>query len=335
MMNRRHFVKNSSQASLALALLGLAACKDNTSKKPGEIQDALKKNKDLPFKLSLAQWSVHNMIANGNLDPLDFASKANAWGFSGLEYVNHLYNKHLEGYSDELTGISALVKELNQRSGDHNMENLIMMVDLQGDTGALSHPDKNIRNAAIESHHKWIDATAGLGCHSMRVNLFGTRDRDTWKNTSAESLTSLCEYAKKQEVNVIVENHGWLSSDAALLAEVITAVNMDNCGTLPDFGNFCVEKDGQGRWDGNCIKEYDRYQGTKELLPYAKGVSAKSYDFDEAGKETTIDYEKMLKIVLDSGYDGYIGVEYEGSRLSEEEGILATRNLLINAANTL
>jgi sugar phosphate isomerase/epimerase len=334
-MNRRRFVKNSSQAGLALALLGMASCKHKTAENSEQTAMTADITADPFFKLSLAQWSVHRMIWEGQLDPYDFAAKAKSWGFGGLEYVSQLYTKSIEGFDTELAGIEAMVRELSKRSADHEMKNLIMMIDLQGDAGALCHPDKNIRETAISAHHKWIDATAGLGCHSTRINLFGTRDREAWKDAAVSSLNSLCEYAKAQNVNVIVENHGWLSSDAALLAEVMKEVNMANCGTLPDFGNFCVKRDGEGNWGGQCIEEYDRYQGTMELMPFAKGVSAKSYAFDAEGKETTIDYLKMLTIVKEAGYKGFIGVEYEGNDLSEEEGILATKQLLLNTAKTL
>lgn len=334
-MNRRHFVKNSSQASLALALLGLAACKNNPSDKADQNTPTKLPNASPFFKLSLAQWSIHRMIREGDLSPYDFAAKAKAWGFEGLEYVSQLYTNEINSFDNEMDGINTVVARLKQESDKHGLTNLIMMVDLPGDEGALCHPDPEVRIAAIQNHHKWIDATAGLGCHSTRVNLFGTRDRDQWKALATESLTALCEYGKEQGVNIIVENHGWLSSDAALLAEVMTAVNMDNCGTLPDFGNFCVERDGEGNWGGDCIKEYDRYQGTKELMPFAKGVSAKSHNFNVEGEETATDYKKMLTIVKDAGYTGFIGVEYEGDELSEEEGILATKQLLLETAKTL
>lgn len=333
-MNRRKFVKNSSQASLALALLGLASCKNSTSEKTKETTLATLETPPF-FKLSLAQWSLHRMIKEGQISPYDFAKKAKDLGFEGLEYVSQLYTNELNGFDNELEGIETMVRKLKQQSDEHNLTNLIMMVDLPGETGALCHPDAAIRKKAITDHHKWIDATAGLGCHSTRINLFGTRDRNEWKSYATESLMTLCEYAQKQDVNVIVENHGWLSSDAALLAAVMKAVNMDNCGTLPDFGNFCVKRDGEGNWDGKCIEEYDRYKGTEELMPFAKGVSAKSHDFDAQGEETATDYKKMLSIVKASGYTGFIGVEYEGSRLSEEEGILATKKLLIETAKKL
>ena len=334
-MNRRLFVKNSSQATLALAVLGLASCKENNQLKKEDIANTSSAIVPPFFKLSLAQWSVHKMIQNGQLDPFDFAQQASAWGFEGLEYVSQLYTNSLNSYGSELEGINAMVKKLKQKSEEHGMENLIMMVDLPNETGALCHADVNIRKAAIENHHKWIDATAGVGCHSTRINLFGSRDRDEWKNLATESLSSLCEYADKQGVNVIVENHGWLSSDAALLAEVMKSVNMDNCGTLPDFGNFCVKRDGEGNWGGECVEEYDRYLGMKELMPFAKGVSAKSYAFNEQGEETTIDFKQMLSIIKQAGYKGYIGIEFEGNDLSEEKGILATKNLLLETANTI
>ena len=95
-------------------------------------------------------------------------------------------------------------------------------------------------------------------------------------------------------------------------------VDHPRCGTLPDFGNFRITRE----------EEYDRYQGVKELMTYAKGVSAKSHDFDEQGNETRTDYARMMKIVLDAGYRGYVGIEYEGNRLSEPEGIKATKVLL-------
>jgi len=145
----------------------------------------------------------------------------------------------------------------------------------------------------------------------------------------------LATYAKDKNVNIIVENHGGLSSNASKLAEVMKAVNMENCGTLPDFGNFCVKRKDGSYYNGECEEEYDMYQGVMELMPYAKGVSAKSYNFDEEGNETKIDYSKMLKIVKNSGYAGFIGVEYEGDELSEEDGILATKELLLNASNNL
>lgn len=333
-MNRRHFVKNSSKASLALALLGIASCKESTKKAKSAEAKMMTDNATPLFRYSLAQWSIHKMILEEQLDPFEFAAKAKSWGFEGLEYVSQLYKDYLSTHDSELAGIEAMVKRSNEESQKHGLENLILMVDIVNGPASLCDADKKVRQSAVENHHKWIDAAAGMGCHSTRINLFGSREREPWKEYAIESLSSLCEYAKAQQVNVIVENHGWLSSDAALLAEVMTQVNMDNCGTLPDFGNFCIERDGEGNWGGDCTKEYDRYQGIKELMPFAKGVSAKAYAFNENGEETTIDYAKMLQIVKESGYRGFIGVEYEGD-ISEEEGIIATKNLIENTIKTL
>lgn len=283
------------------------------------------------FKLSLAQWSLHRAILESkSLNALDFAHRARELGFDAVEYVNQLYAKELAS-----NGFDNLVAELKKRSADSGVANILIMVDNEGELAALSKAE---RDTAIVAHSKWVDAAAELGCHSIRVNLFGTgaeHEFDTWKETSVDGLGRLAEHAAKSNINVIVENHGGLSSDAAKLTDVIKTINMPNCGTLPDFGNFCVKRQGGERWGAPCIEEYDKYKGVAELMPFAKGVSAKSYDFDAAGNEVSIDYARMLKIVKDAGYTGYIGVEYEGSRLGEEDGIRATRDLLIKTAAQL
>jgi sugar phosphate isomerase/epimerase len=206
------------------------------------------------------------------------------------------------------------------------------MIDGEGD---LASSDEKERNIAVENHKKWVDAAHFLGCHSIRVNLFGSNNEDEWTSNATKGLEQLAEYGKSKDINVIVENHGGFSSNAELLSSVIRNIDMDNCGTLPDFGNFCVKREGGGNWDGKCIDEYDKYKGIEEMMPYAKGVSAKSYDFDVEGNETTLDYPRFLKIVKDAGYTGYIGVEFEGSNVSEEKGIELTRNLLLKTGKDL
>jgi sugar phosphate isomerase/epimerase len=167
------------------------------------------------------------------------------------------------------------------------------------------------------------------------VNLFGSDEPEVWKKAATDGLQKLSTYAAEKDINILVENHGYLSSNAKLLTEVMADVNMENAGTLPDFGNFCLKREGGERWEAKCVEEYPKYQGVKEMMPYAKAVSAKSYDFNEAGQETTIDYNKMLQIVKDAGYTGFVGIEYEGEVLPAEEGIMATKNLLIEEGTKL
>jgi sugar phosphate isomerase/epimerase len=323
-MDRRLFLKNTAQFGAAISILGLAASMTDMEEPPS--------GKPF-FKLSLAQWSLHKAILESKtLSPLDFAKKARMLGFDGIEYVSQLYEL---GNGSQRAAVDKLAKELLMRSRDNDMQNVLIMIDGEGELAAKT---KGQRNEAIVQHSKWIDAAAALGCHSVRVNLFGEEnesDFESWKSASMDGLGRLSEYAAKSKINVIVENHGGLSSDAAKLVEVIKAINLSNCGTLPDFGNFCTQrKDGQ-RWGTDCIQEYDKYKGVSQMMPFAKGVSAKSYDFDASGNETTIDYELMLRIVRKSGYKGYIGVEYEGSRLNEEEGIKATKALLLKLAGNV
>ena len=328
-MDRRIFIKNTALTSLGIGFSGLTSCTTNSGN-----EQATKAVKEAYFKFSLAQWSIHNMIREDGLDPYEFAAKAKGWGFEGLEYVSQLYEERFDESQSLASNLETMILELNRRSADQGLENLLLMVDLDPEKGDMAVTDKVTRDAAVENHFPWVDTTAALGCHSMRINMFGSFDAAEWKTASVEALGKLGEYAAKQNVNIIIENHGWLTSNAALLMEVINEVNMPNCGTLPDFGNFCTKRPDMARW-GDCEEEYDKYQGVAELMPAAKAVSAKSYDFDANGNETTIDYARMLDIVKKGGYKGYIGVEYEGKRLSEEEGILATKNLLMKLNDNL
>lgn len=327
-MTNKKITLNASKLFLFVMIMSVLACKDAKKEKSTEeaTTEKTEEAKAPFFKLSLAQWSIHKQIWEG-ADPYSFAQKANEWGFTGLEYVSQLYNKELEAanYSEE--AMAAFVEKCNAESKKYGMQNVLIMIDGQGD---LATTDAAVRKAAVENHYKWVDAAAAMGCHAIRVNLSGSDVAEEWKASAVDGLSMLATYAKDKNINVIVENHGGLSSNAKMLASVMAEVKMDNCGTLPDFGNFCIKRSADG-----CAEMYDYYQGVKELMPYAKSVSAKSYNFDEEGNETELDYRKLLQIVKDAGYTGFIGVEYEGHELSEADGILATKELLINASKDL
>lgn len=326
-MKRRNFIRKTSAAGIGVSILGTYACKETKKENDQAKEEMDEADLAAPFfKLSLAQWSIHKMIREGGVDPYTFAEKAKKWGFTGLEYVSQLYNPELSdaGYSEE--AMAAFVDKSNAEAKKHGMKNVLIMIDGQGN---LAVNDEAERNETVEKHKLWVDAAAAMGCHSIRVNLNGSSVPEEWKKNSVDGLTKLSTYAKGKNINVIVENHGGLSSNGELHAEVMKMVNMDNCGTLPDFGNFCITRKPDSR---DCEVEYDKYKGVKELMPYAKAVSAKSNDFDEEGNAIGIDYIKMLQMVKNHGYTGFVGVEYEGSVLDEEAGIKATRELLIKAA---
>ena len=328
-MKLKNILKYSAFFGMALFLCVVSACKD--TKKKEVVEETIVESKGPFFKLSLAQWSINKMIRQDSVDPYTFAKKAKDWGFSGLEYVSQLYYPELEADNFSEAAMTAFVEKSNAESKKYGMENLLIMIDGQGN---LAVSDAAERKAAVENHYKWVDAAAAMGCHSIRVNLAGNNVPEEWMANSIDGLTQLATYAKDKNINVIVENHGGLSSNGAMLAEVIAKVGMDNCGTLPDFGNFCIkmESNDEGR---NCLEMYDIYKGIAELMPYAKGISAKTNNFDAEGNETRMDYTRILQIVKDEGYKGYIGVEYEGRELGEEEGILATKELLLSAASKL
>ena len=328
-MNQKNLTTKGIKVALVTLLMGVLSCKEAPKEQSKDVDTAevTVKAKEPFFKLSLAQWSIHKMIREDGVDPYTFAEKAKNWGFTGLEYVSQLYNPELEkaNYSEE--AMAAFVEKSNAEAKKYGLENVLIMIDGQGN---LAVSDEKERNETVEKHKRWVDAAAAMGCHAIRVNLNGSSVPEEWKVNAVDGLTKLATYAKGKNINVLVENHGGLSSNGVLHAEVMKAVNMDNCGSLPDFGNFCITRSKDG-----CAEEYDNYKGIAELMPYAKAVSAKSHDFDAEGNETKLDYPRILKIVKDAGYTGYIGVEYEGSILSEEQGIIATRDLLIKAGKEL
>ncbi|MGV3484245.1 MAG: TIM barrel protein [Planctomycetaceae bacterium] len=296
-LSRRRFLGTASLATAAVALPRSAfALADEPA----------------PFKISLAEWSLHRTIRNEKkLTNLDFARVAKEeFGIEAIEYVNQFF-------ADKAKDMNYL-RDLKQRADDHGVKNLLIMVDGEGNLG---DPRDEARTKTVENHKQWVDAAKFLGCHSIRVNAGSKGTFEEQQKLAADGLRKLSEYAATQSMNVIVENHGGLSSDGSWLAGVMKLVAMDNCGTLPDFGNFYIER-------GDNPKLYDRYKGVDELMPFAKAVSAKTYDFDDEGNETTIDYPKMMAIVLSHGYHGYVGIEYEGSRLSEYEGIRKSKALL-------
>lgn len=275
--------------------------------------------------MSLAQWSFNKSFRSGGVSPYEFARLASELGFEGLEYVNQLYPDVMDS-EDKSAAIAAFVEKNNVLAAQYKLQNVLIMIDSEGD---LASSDENTRSEAIANHKLWIDAANQMGCSAVRLNLFGESDPEKWVANSILSLTDLADYAADKNINVIVENHGRLSSNVPVLMKVINGTGKSNCGTLPDFGNFCIAEEGYGSlFDGSCKEFYDPYKGVSEMIVKAFGVSAKSYDFDEEGNETTLDYNRLIKIVKDAGYKGFVGVEYEGSRLSEEEGIIATKTLL-------
>ena len=262
------------------------------------------------YDISLAQWSLHRAFFAGYLQPIDFPRiSKEQFDIDAVEYVNAFF--------PDRQPKTDFVNDLKSRCEEFGVKSLLIMCDGEGNLG---DPNSSARTTAIENHYKWIDAAIELGCHSIRVNAQSSGSYDEQMKLAADGLRRLTEHAAKKNINVIVENHGGLSSNGAWLAGVMKKVNLPRCGTLPDFGNFVL--------DWGTKEEYDRYTGVEELMPYAKAVSAKSHDFDEGGNEIHTNYERMIGIVLDAGYRGYIGVEYEGNKMSEFEGIIRTRDLL-------
>lgn len=313
--NRRNFLKEAGLAAGALGLLsGLPAL--------GAFSNISQKSF---FEISLAEWSLHRTLRSGKMTNMDFPAKAkNDFGITAVEYVDQ--------YFSDKARDQQYLSELKKRATDLGVRNVLIMIDT---AGALAGTDTAKRITAVENHYQWIDAAKFLGCHSIRVNLRGEGTPEDMSKAAIDSLGRLSEYGAKNKIGVIVENHGGVSSDGKWLVNVIKQVNNPYCGTLPDFDNWCVSlaTTGTGK---HCEKEYDRYLGTKEMMPFARGVSAKSRSFDPSGNEINIDFMKLIQIVKEektSAFQGFIGIEYAGNILSEDEGIMATKKLLQRVGN--
>ncbi|QMW03491.1 TIM barrel protein [Spirosoma foliorum] len=330
--SRRDFL---NQLGLTAAGVGLASVLPTSS-----FADMTAKK--FTFDISLAEFSFAGELYSGKMTNMDFPARTKKdFGINVLEYVSGFFNdKHTD---------QAYLKELKQRCDDLGMKNNLIMVD-----GAnIADLDATKRQKAVEDHHAWVDAAKYLGCSSIRVNLGDTSKALTGveddpaaeaAKTAADGYHKLLEYAAKSKMDVIVENHFGNSTDIDWLVGIMKQVNMPNAGLLPDFGNFCRQRskpetnDIKGIMATKCVKEYDRYEGVKKMMPYAKGISAKTHKFDASGNETETDFRKMFKIIKDAGFKGYVGIEYEGGimamynptggYLSTNDGIQATKTLL-------
>jgi sugar phosphate isomerase/epimerase len=301
-IDRREFLEQSARLAAGVALASCAHPQTSTT------AQASTASGQPWFQISLAEWSFHKALFARQMDHLDFAKVAKTdYGITAVEYVNQFFKDKAK---DE-----TYLTEMKRRCADLGVESRLIMIDGEG---ALGDADSAARTKAVENHYKWVDAAKFLGCFAIRVNAASSGSYDEQMERAADGLRRVAEYGASHGIAVIVENHGGLSSNGQWLANVIKRVKLPNCGTLPDFGNFNL---GGGQ-------EYDRYKGVAELMPFAKAVSAKSHDFDDAGNEIHTDYRRMMKIVKDAGYRSFVGIEYEGQKLGEAEGVRATKALL-------
>ncbi len=289
------------------------ACQE-TNKKSDQIKNEIATK--VP-KYSLAQWSFNRELFSGKMTTIDFINIAGEMGFEGVEYVSQFFQNKVEDF-DFLDSLNAATKRTGVKS-------LLIMVDNAGNLGASNQEE---RAQAIESHKKWVKAAKYLGCKSIRINAHGDGTPEEIKTACIDGIGTLAAWSQKEGVNLIIENHGGISNNGAWLAGLVKELQKYGVGTLPDFDNWCIQRENGKLWGAPCTERFDRYLGLKELMPYAKSLSVKSFDFDENGNETTMDYAKLFEIVKATGYDGYLGIEYEGEHLPSKEGIEKTRALV-------
>jgi len=264
------------------------------------------------FEISIAQWSFQRQFYSGEMKTVDFPKfAAEKLGIYGIDYLSDFM---LDIYTKP-----EKLKQLKKRSDDLGVHNEMIMCHKEGRVGDMISAN---RAKVIDTHYRWIEAAHHLGCKSIRVNARSGGSRQQQLDLVTDSLTQLSKFAAPLGINIIVENL-WgsdYSYKANFIADVMKNVNMNNCGTLPDLNNF--------RYD-------DPYKSTAIIMPWAKAVSAKSMDFDPKGREKYIDYFRMMDIVHKSGFNGYIGIEWEGCKKSPMEGVLLTKALLEKARNSV
>ncbi|EON79481.1 hypothetical protein ADIS_0048 [Lunatimonas lonarensis] len=312
MTQRRKFFKDSLKAGVGFALFS-----GILSKAKAGTMNSVKS----PYTISLAEWSLRDWLNSGKISNLDFPETTRkVFDIHAVEYVSSFF----KGQETDAN----YLRELKSRSDGAGVQNVLIMVDMWGQDGALASPEESVRRAAAQNHHKWIDAAKYLGCHAIRVNAsgYGNASYRDALGYFADGLAKLTEYGASNQISVIVENHGGYSSNGRWLADVIRQVNSNYCGTLPDFGNF--------RTDLETGNFYDPYIGVAELMPYAKGVSAKSMGFDHHGQDTTIDFKRMMNIVAAFNFEGYVGIEWGGGLgmpMDAEAAVKATKQLILDS----
>jgi sugar phosphate isomerase/epimerase len=305
---RRGFMKKSSAAAMSLAASAVGLSQHAAAQKKRS------------YGISLAAWSLHRTIGEGpgKRAMLDMPQMAREeWDFDAIELVNNMLLTWEKPYFDRLI----------KNAADQNVKILLIMVDGQGRIGGDTEEK---RAEAVKKHSFWIDVAGDMGCHSIRMNWSGAarnvaekpEELKAFIGRSVPGIRTLCDYGDKKNINVTIENHGGASSVPSALKKLIAAVDHERFGTLPDFGGF-------SRNDDRSFK-IDIYDAIDLLMTDAKAVSAKCYDFDDqTGLETTLDYPRLIEIVADKhDYTGYIGVEYEGRRQGEFDGIRACNELL-------
>jgi sugar phosphate isomerase/epimerase len=312
MTQRRKFFKDSLKAGVGFALFS-----GILSKAKAGTMNSIKS----PYTISLAEWSLRDWLNSGKISNLDFPETTKkVFDIHAVEYVSSFF----KGQETDAN----YLRELKSRSDGAGVQNVLIMVDMWGQDGALASPEESVRRAAAQNHHKWVDAAKYLGCHAIRVNAsgYGNASYRDAMGYFADGLAKLTEYGASNQISVIVENHGGYSSNGRWLADVIRQVNSNYCGTLPDFGNF--------RTDLETGNFYDPYIGVAELMPYAKGVSAKSMGFDHHGQDTTIDFKRMMNIVAAFNFEGYVGIEWGGGLgmpMDAEAAVKATKQLILDS----
>jgi sugar phosphate isomerase/epimerase len=300
------------------ALLISVSCKSKVVQNQDTgIEESGFKSESKP-KLVLAQWTFNKDLFAGKMTTIDFVNKAAEMGFDGVEFVSQFIKDKVND--------DAYLAELKLASETAGIKNTMISVDVSEAKLGSSDPDE--RDIATAKHKEWIVAASKLNCPTIRVNAHGDGTADEMMSAMFNSVKELANFGKSYNVGVTIENHGQYSSDGKWLSQLIGKLVPYGVGSVADFDNWCIEREGGKLWGTPCIKEYDRYLGMKELLPTARSVSVKAFDFDEQGNAIKTDFKRMFQLIKEAQYDEYLAIEFEGHDMDPIEGIRKTLELV-------
>ncbi len=274
----------------------------------------------MTIEIGLSTWSLHRHMGPIKRQVVTDTGEKHEWteeypedvslldfaGFARKEYgLTHLELIQMSFPSTEASYLKKL------RSAVEAAEAVIENVPI--DVGDICELAPERRAEHVRNIKSWMDVAAAIGSRAVRVNTGPSREGSDALALAVESCKRLAEHADKLGLNVLIENHGGISSDPQLLKQLIESVSTERMGACPDFGGF---------------DEAIRYDGLQKIMPLAKLVHAKSYAFDEHGEETAIDYARCMQIVKNSGFSGVLSIEYEGDG-NASEGIKKTKELIL------
>ncbi len=294
MHNTTNQATSSRRATLAKIATATAAVVCGVSTLPLAPQQAMAiepfvRQSPSSLRVSLAAYSFRKYLtskAGDKMDLFGFVDWCHAHGVPGAELTSYYFPEDVT--NDYL---------LKLKRHCHLKGVTITGGAIRNDF--CSADDESIRRD-LEHTKQWIDRYAILGAPVIRV-FAGTQPQDWDKEKTiqrcARVTSAACEYAHQKGVMLGLENHGGITSFADDLLAIVKQVQSDALGINFDSGNFKMME--------------DPYAELAKIAPYAVNAQIK-IDVLPGGKREAADFNRIVKILRDANYSGWVALEYEG-----------------------